>query len=140
MAVETWREGTRAAVTITLNSLANNGSAIGSALDGGGDLYARFELVLATGSNMGATGTVELYFIQQTDGSTDEDGSTTGPVLPERPAWVFQTRAATSLRRITPPIPIPPDSFKPMVVQRSGQALSGSGNSLAWQPLTPQVA
>lgn len=139
MATETWLEGTRAAVSITLNGVANNGGAIsGTALNGAGYLYARFQLDAAWAAAPSANQSIEMYFVQQTDGTDYEDGSAT--VTPEVPAWVFSTRAATPLQRITPPLPIPPDAFHVVIVNKSGAAFDAAGNSLAWQPLTPQSA
>lgn len=139
MASVTLLKGTRAAPTFTgLATLASAASALSAAVSPGGYLYARCDLSLTWGAAPAADLPVELWIVQQADGSTYEDGTAAGtPVVTQWLAYSFSTRAATPLYRVSPLVPIPPDSFKWLIVNKSGAAFTAA--TFNWQPITEQV-
>lgn len=146
MATIKWHNGISVASLLTteLNSLANGAAAItASAVDADTDLatHGDFELVVTYGTNPTADSVVDLYLIRQVDGTNYEDGSTTGPILPAN-GWVgsFTLRAVTTAQRIiVPKVELPPLDFHVLVVNRSGQAMAASGNTLKLKRYGKQV-
>jgi hypothetical protein len=131
-------------LTTELNSLANNGTAIGSAYDNTvgqtGDGYTRcdVELVVTYGSAPTANTGVTFWLLGTQDGTNYEDGdnSTTPGRLPE---CVFPLRAVTSAQRIIRRIWLPWGKFKPLVKNDgTGQAMAASGNTVKIRPVTRQ--
>lgn len=123
------------AMTTELNSLASTGSALSSAIDNDtdGDIYMDVELSITYGTNPTAGSLIELYVVRSLDGSTFEDGSTTGPVVPANGlVGSFVLRATTSTQvMIIPGVAVPPKEFKLMVVAKTtGQTAASSGNTL----------
>lgn len=139
MADVTLIKGTRAAPTFTgLSTLASAASALSAVVNGAGYLYARCDLSLTWGSAPAADLPIELWIVQQADGATYEDG--TGAVTPIVSQWLahsFTTRAATPLYRVSPIIPIPPDDFKWLIVNKSLAAFTAA--TFNWQPMTERV-
>lgn len=131
-------------LTTDLNSLANNAAALSSAIDNDTDLdvYADFELVVTYGTNPTNQSLVELYIVRTVDGTNFEDASTTGPVVP-RGGFVggFSLQATTSAQRIViPEVRLPPRDFKVMVINKSGQTMAASGNTLKAKTYKYQIA
>jgi hypothetical protein len=140
MATVTLIEGTRAAPTFTgLSTLASAASAISAAVNSAGYLYARCDLSMTWGSAPAADLPVELWIVQQADGTNYEDGTAAGtPVVSQWLAHTFSTRAATTVIRVSPILPIPPDDFKWLIVNKSGAAFTAA--TFNWQPMTESVA
>ena len=142
MAAEKWLPSTRSgnpitAMTTELNSLTTTGSAIGAAIDNDADhdMYADVELLIDYGTGPTAGTVIELYHIRTADGTNYEDGSTTGPVVPQSGfVGAFVLRSTTDTQRIIiPGVPIPPRDFKPMIVAKTtGQTAAASGNTLVY--------
>src|SRR3954468_17781018 len=92
-------------LTTELNSLANNGTALGSAYDntagqtGDGYTLCDIELVVTYGSAPTASTGVSFWFLTTQDGTNYEDGdnSTTPGRMPD---VVFPLRAVTTAQRI----------------------------------------
>lgn len=125
-----------------LNSLGTGAAALSSAVANASDGYrfGMFALTCGFVANPSADQTVEVWIIQSTDGSsTYEDGSTTGPITGQYLAHLFTVRAATSLARVSPLIAIPPYDFKVLLVNKSGQTMSASGNTLTLFKVTEQT-
>jgi hypothetical protein len=132
------------ALDTALNSLANNAAALSAAIDNDADLdvYADIELVVTYGTNPTDQSLVECYVVRTIDGTNFEDASTTGPILP-RASFVggFSLRAVTTAQRIViPEVRLPPRDFKIFVVNKSGQAMAASGNTVKLKTYRLQVA
>lgn len=142
MAAEKWLLSTRSGNPVTvmtteLNSLTTTGSAISSAIDNDADrdMYADVELLIDYGTGPTAGSVIELYHIRTVDGTNFEDGSTTGPVVPQSGyVGAFVLRNTTDTQRIIiPGVPIPPRDFKALIVARTtGQTAQASGNTLVY--------
>lgn len=140
MSVVSWYNRTGASpqslLTTELNSLTTTGSAISSAVNNttNGDLYMDVELSITYGTNPTAGSLIELYVVRSVDGgSTYEDGSTTGPIVPASGyAGAFVLRAVTTTQvMVIPGVSVPPGYFKVMVYARTtGQTAAASGNTL----------
>jgi hypothetical protein len=127
-----------------LNSLANNGNAIGSAYDntqgqtGDGYTLCDLELVTSYGSAPTAGTGVSYWFIGTQDGTNYEDGA--GAVTPARmPDCVFPLRNVTGTQRILRRVVMPWGLFKPLVKNDgTGQAMAATGNTVKIRPVSNQ--
>lgn len=111
--------------TATTAAVANAAGAISSAISNetNGDQVASFELnvpVFAVAPTAGQS--VDMFFVQNVDGTNDEDGSAT--VFPQIPVWSFSTRASASLRQVSPPLLLPPRDFKVIIRNASAQTMN----------------
>lgn len=131
-------------LTTELNSLANNGLAIGSAYNntqgqtGDGYTLCDLELVVTYGSAPTANTGVSFWFLTTQDGTNyeDGDGSTTPARLPD---CVFPLRAVTTAQRIVRRVVLPWGLFKPLVKNDgTGQAMAASGNTVKIRPVARQ--
>lgn len=129
-------KGTRAAPTFTgLSTLAAGASALSAVVNGAGYLYARCDLSLLWASAPAADLPSELWIVQQADGATYEDGAANAtPIVSQWLAHSFLSRATTSVYRVSPIIPIPPDDFKWLIVNKTVQAYIAA--AFNWQPMT----
>ena len=140
MSAEKWLLSTRggnpiSVLTTELNSLTTTGAAISAAIDNDADrdMLADLELLIDYGTGPTAGSVIEAYIIRTVDGTNFEDGSTTGPVLPQSGyVGAFVLRNTTDTQRmIIPGVPIPPRDFKIILVARTtGQTAQASGNTL----------
>ncbi len=143
MAVTTkWIVSTRAtnglvtALSTELNSLASAAAALASAAiqnQTNLDFYADATLTVTYGvAPRGTAPVVELWMARSADNSVFEDASATGPILPQNGfIGVFPLRAVTTAQVITIPlIMLPPGDFKLLVVNKGGQAMAASGNTV----------
>lgn len=133
---ETW-------MTTELNSLANAAGAISSAIDADayGQLYADVELYVTFGTNPTANTLVEMYFVRQIDGTNYEDNTTGASGVPPANgfAGAFPVRAVTTAQRIIlPKVELPPLDFKVYLLNRTGQSMAASGNTLTARRYTEQ--
>lgn len=144
--VEKFVLGSQATLLSTeLNSLANNGTALGSAYNntiggGSGDGYTLcdVELVVTYGSAPTANTGVSLWFLQTQDGTnySDGDNSTTPATAPD---VVFPLRAVTTAQRVVRRALLPWGNFKPLAKNDGvGQAMAASGNTVKVRPVTPE--
>jgi len=130
--------GTLATLLSTeLNSLASGSFATASsAYDNTpgtlGAFTGDFELVAATGSNMTAGNTFDLYLLESVDGANY--AGTSGPP-PGCFAGSFVCQAETSGRYVLRGVPLPPAKFKAYLKNGSGVALSASGSTLKMLPV-----
>jgi hypothetical protein len=146
MASIKWEVGTDTdVITTELNSLADSAQAIATAgFDNSSGLYlfADVEWKHATlGYTPSAGAVIELYLIRMIlAGSTYEDGSASIAPPAANLVGVFNIRAATaSQTHILRMIPIPPDSYKWLVINKTGGTLPSSGNTLRQKPLRYQT-
>ena len=140
MASIQWERGTESTVLSTaLNSLADDANKLSGELDNSTDLYL-FDDVEWHNATLGYTpsagAVIELYIIQiELDGTGYEDGSDSIDPPATNLVGVFNIRASTAAQtHILRQIPIPPDKFKYLVINKTGGALPSSGNTLKRQP------
>lgn len=140
MASIQWERGAEANVMTTeLNSLANDANKLSPEIDNSTVLYL-FDDVEFHNATLGYTpsaGAVfELYIIQiELDGTGYEDGSDSIDPPATNLVGVFNIRASTAAQtHILRQIPIPPDKFKYLVINKTGGSLPASGNTLKRQP------
>lgn len=132
-----------------LNSLANNGGALGAEYDNATNLYlfGLFELNVTFGTNPTAGNTVDLYLIPAPDGTNYDDATTGASGAAPAPCYVgsFPVRAVTSAQKIPlghgqALINLPPTKFKAFLLNKSGQAFPASGSTLKLIPHRYQSA
>jgi hypothetical protein len=129
--------GSWTAVTITLNSVTTDTSAIGTTVIANGtnlELYMDVSLRLGSINPTGAP-YVELH--RQAlldDGTTYEDVALSGAtMIAAAPVTTGSSAKNVSFMPPRYPLLIPPGSFRLAVVNRTGQTFAGSGNSLNYR-------
>jgi hypothetical protein len=148
MASVKWEAGTDSTQLSTeLNSLADLGQKIAtSAYDNTSGLYLFADVEwhnASLGYTPSAGAVIELYLIRQLlDGTANyEDGDDSVAPPAANLVGVFNIRASTSAQtHILRQIPIPPDKFKWLVINRTGGTLPSSGNTVRHKPLRYQTA
>ena len=140
MATITWSapDAAESLMTTELNAVASSANAItGTAVsnDAAGelDLYATFELYLATqGGNRAAGARVDMYFLPEIDGSNYSFGGASLDPSPSSFAGTFQLDAGVTTARYTllTMVPLPPHDFHIVLINETGQALAATGNTL----------
>jgi hypothetical protein len=134
-----WEAGSDSTIATTaLNALANDGQAASDEIDNTGELYLFDDVELYTstfGGTPSAGAVVELYSIlTDLDGTGYEDGVSVAPPATNL-VGVFNIRAVTNAQtHILRQVPIPPSKFKYVVVNKTGQALAASNNTLRRRP------
>jgi len=123
------------ALSTELNSLANAAStAASSAIDNTSalDMWDDLEVNLGTfGSTPSAGAYLEIYLIPSVDGTNYADGSNSVAPAQELLVGSVSVRANTAAQRLVlRGVPIPPALFKYLIINRTGQALNASGNTL----------
>lgn len=129
----------------TLKNLANDGQKLGGEIDNATsarDMYADFDLLCKFQSAPSTGGYVALYLIQSVDGTNYADG--TDSVAPPATALVgtFPVRAVTDAQRVAlRHVLLPPTKFKPLVVNKSGQAMTdvNDENVLSYRPYNEEI-
>lgn len=126
------------ALSTEFNSLANGSStAASSAIDNSSvlDVWADLELNLGTfGSTPSAGAYIEVYLIPSVDGTNYADGSASVAPAAELFVGAFSVRAATAAQRLAlRGVSFPPGLFKLLCINKTGQALNASGNTLKYR-------
>lgn len=144
MATIKWEAGSAVSLATTeLNSLATAQSALGVEYDNATNLYlyGMFELYVTYGTNPTAASTVDLYLIAAPDGTNYTQNSTGASGAAPFTTFVgsFPLLASTSAQRLQlggngSPIALPPVKFKAWLLNRSGQTMAASGNTLKMVP------
>lgn len=138
MAVSKWSpssRGTAGLITILsteLNALANDAGVTTGVIENSTSLdqYADFELVATFASAPVADKTVDLYLVRSVDASNYEDASA---ARPPASGWVgafVLDNVATVQRKTIAGVMLPPTSFKLLIVNKSGVAMTASGHTL----------
>lgn len=118
-----------AGVAPTLKNLANDGQKLGSEVNNetsknrwaGFDLLCRFQVAPSTG------GYCALYLVPAVNGTNYGDGDDSIAPPSTYLAGVFPVRAVTSAQRVELPlVAIPPFKFKPLLINKSGQAMTNT--------------
>jgi hypothetical protein len=125
-----------------LNSLANNGTALGAAFDdtvgqaGDGYTLCDVELVVTYGVAPTANTGVSLWFLGTQDGTNYEDGD--GSTTPGRaPDVVFPLRAVTTAQRVIRRVWLPWGKWKPLAKNDgTNQAMAATGNTVKIRVVT----
>lgn len=119
----------------TLKNLANNGRKLGSEVDltgaGAREFMAWFDLLLRSASAPAANAPIELYLLNAVDGTNYERGDDSTDPPATSLIHIFPCAAiATGYRLTTGPRPIiiPACKFKPLIYNKSGQALTNTDN------------
>ncbi len=132
-------------LTATLNSLANNTTDIGVAINNESNLCTFMDLELTLASlNLSAqtNPSVVAYLLESVDGGTDFDTGSDNESADDNcpPAdkicAIFGLRpysGAEAKTAIKSMIPIPPGRFKLMIRNKTGVAFGASGNVLAYR-------
>lgn len=147
MASVKWETGTDTTVmSAELNSLADLAQAVASsAYDNSTGLYLFADVEwknAALGYTPSAGALIELYLIREIlAGGSYEDGDNSIAPPAANLVGVFNIRSSTAAQiHILRAIPIPPDSYKWLVINKTGGALASSGNTLRQKPLRYQTS
>ena len=131
-------------VAPTLKALANAAQKLGVEVDNATarDMYADFDLLCDFAANPSAGGYVALYIIQAVDGTNYADGD--DAIVPAASALVgvFPVRATTDTQRIAlRHVLLPATKFKPLVINKSGQAMSNTDDLsiLSYRPYNEEL-
>lgn len=146
MATSKWIVSTRGTaglisiLTTELNSLANNAGVTTATIENNTtlDQYADFELVATYGTAPVADTTVDLYIVRTVDGTNFEDASASRPSAEFVGSFVLDN-VTTAQRKIVRGVMLPPNSFKLLIVNKAGQAMAASGNTLRGDFYNQQV-
>ena len=146
MAVSKWITSTRGTnglisiLTTELNALANNAGVTTATIENSStlDQYADFELVVTYGTAPVADTTVDLYIVRTVDGTNFEDATATRPTSEFVGSFVLDA-VTTAQRKIVRGVMLPPTSFKLLVVNKAGQAMAATGNTLRGDFYNQQV-
>lgn len=144
MASVKWEAGSDSTIATTaLNSKADDARAVSDEVDNSTDLYLFDDVHIETGTfgvapSSGAV--IELYVIlEEFDGTGYEDGENEDPPSTNL-VGVFNYRAVTAAQsHVLRHIPIPPQKFKYVLINRTGQTTPSSGNKLIRRPYRYQT-
>ena len=127
-------------LTTELNTLAHNTRAISAAQTPAGQLLAYPELFTASFSGTpGVSASVQVWFIKAVDGTNYErgDASLAPARNPDFQIVIPPTASMTNQRWSTVgPIQLPSVPYKVLILNLTGVAFAGSGNTLAFRPVT----
>lgn len=130
------------ASTPTLKALASGGHKIGDAITGNRNRFCGIRLKCKFAVAPSAGGVVEIYFVPSIDGTTYGDGSdSVAPPVTFR-ATVLPVRAVTTQQYVDDAmVLLPPFDFKPLLINKSGQAMSNTDteNILSYRPYNEEV-
>lgn len=121
-------------LTTELNSLANDGSKLGAAINNSSsrDLYMDVEVYLNTIDLSAQTNpAVRIYLLPSSDDTNyDDGGDSTDPTLDHLVAVVAMREANSAHRSTARMIVLPPGYFKLLIKNATGAALNASGNTI----------
>lgn len=120
-----------AAITITLDNLANLAVAIANAIDNSGNLYEEILLEIKISGTAATNAFLEVRIAESIDGGTDYSTWESGTVLPSIDLSVNPQIYHVRF--------LAPQRFKLMVKNRTGNALASSGNTASYQGINSQV-
>lgn len=94
------------------------------------DMYADFELYLASLNPAADDDSVDLYLLRQVDGSNYVDTDAEGRPREGYVGSFLLNAGAATKRLILPRVELPPADFQVYVINNAGVALAASGNTL----------
>lgn len=147
MATTKWIAGTSGTSGLStllgteLNALANDAAATSAAVANQTnlELFADFELVATFATAPTADKTCDLYLIRSVDNTNYEDASATRPPANGYVGSFVLDNVGTQQRKILPNVQLPPESFKVLLVNKSGYAMTASGHTLRMNTYNQQV-
>jgi hypothetical protein len=126
----------------TLKALASGGQKLGSAITGNRHRFCGIQLKCKFAVSPSSGGVVEVYFVPAVDNTQYGDGDdSVAPPITFR-ATVLPVRAVTTQQYVADAmVPLPPFNFKPLVINKSGQAMSNtdSENILSYRPYNEEI-
>ncbi len=141
MSTNKYLSGTISTVLDTsLIDLASNALVVSSAFDNSSNLHlwAEVEISATFATTPVVNSGVSVWFLRNLDGTNYEDGDTS--ITPARaPDLVLPVRAVSTQQRVTRRCAIPPGTFKILLKNETGVALSASGHTLKLITLTYQA-
>lgn len=134
-----------AIATASLNSLANNGNALGAVvIDNQSSALREFEIAFdlylaSVDLSSQTTLAVYIWLIESLDGGTtyEDGGASVSPA--RRPDVIIPLRAVNGAQRVRGRCTLPPGNFKVLVGNRSGAALASSGNTLQYAVYSDEI-
>lgn len=118
-----------AASAPTLKNLANNAQKLGNEIAGNRNRYCALELKCRFQVAPNTYGVVEVYFVPAVDNTQFADGDDSvapGSIIR---AASFPLRAVTTQQWLAECfVMLPPFDFKPLVINKSGQAMTNTDN------------
>lgn len=122
-------------LTTTLNSLANATNKLGSAIDNTTALRLFEDLEFNAAdpgtTNLDAGAVIEVYLLASVDGTNYPDGADATDPGANTFVGVFNFRAVqVAQRHVLRGISLPPLKYKYLVINKTGQALAATGNTL----------
>ena len=136
-----WEPGTDTTVMSTsLNSLADDSNVVSSEIDNTAALFLFDEIEWHNATMTyapAADSVIELYCVSlELDGAGYEDGESGGIDPPQvNLVGIFELRSVTTAQtHILRQIPISPNKYKYVVINKTGQTLASSGNTLRIKP------
>ena len=136
MATSKWIASTRtnpvSILGTEINSLANDAAVTSAVVSNTteDDQYADFELVVTYGVAPVADKTVDMYLVRSVDGTNYEDGTAARPPAGGFVGSFVLDAVTTGQRKVLAGVMLPPLSFKILLVNKAGQAMAASGNTL----------
>lgn len=122
---------TAALASAALKNLSATAAALSNEIDNSaGDQYADWHLDVRGADVFHAGDYVSCWFLKCVDGTNYEDGSTTGPVTPARPAdLIFPTRAVNTQQKIARDcVRFPQGKFKVLLVNTTNHNFTNTDN------------
>jgi len=126
-----------------LNSLANNGNKLGSAIDfasANRKLYMDIEIYLASVDLSSQTNpAIHVWLLARTDGTNFEDGSDS--VTPARaPDKIVPLREVNAAQRVfARSLLTTPDQGKLLIKNKTGTSLASSGNTVKYRLYSQEI-
>jgi hypothetical protein len=136
MATSKWIASTRtnpvSILGTEINSLANDAAVTSAVVSNTteDDQYADFELVVTYGVAPVADKTVDMYLVRSVDGTNYEDGTAARPPAGGFVGSFVLDAVTSAQRKVLAGVMLPPLSFKILLVNKAGQAMAASGNTL----------
>jgi hypothetical protein len=135
MAIAKPQYSSKTAITISLNSLANNSVAISNAINNSSNLYEDFLIEVVIAGTAGSNAFCEVRLLASEDGTnfgTWESGIPLGTIDLSVSPQTGHFSVVNSLFKA-------PQYFKIAVKNNTGNALSSSGNSASYQGINTQI-
>jgi hypothetical protein len=128
--------GTKTAITISLNSLANGSIAVSSVIDNSTTLYEDFLIEVVISGTVASNAFCEVRLLPSADGTnfaTWANGISLGIVD------LSSSSPQTAHFPVTGVLYKAPEYFEIAVINNTGAALSSSGNSASYQGINTQI-